>query len=132
MDAKTTEAMLHKQLCEHVWLVEREAGVLMLDTPFSFSDGDHFSIYITETSTGGVKLSDGGHTFMHLSYHDEVDSFRKGARGELLRQILLETGLRELDGEVFIESTMDELAESVVRLGQGLTKIDGLSLFGKQ
>ena len=95
----------------------------MLETPFSYPDGDRYPIYIRETPTGGIRLSDGGHTFMHLSYENEVDSFRKGTRGRLLDQILGETGLNEDEGEFYIETSLDGLAEAVFHLGQGITKV---------
>ena len=95
----------------------------MLETPFAYPDGDRYPIYVGETPTGGVKLSDGGHTFMHLSYEHEVGSFRTGTRGRVLEQILGETGLQDDRGELFVETSMDGLAEAVFRFGQGLTKV---------
>ncbi|TSA09778.1 MAG: DUF1828 domain-containing protein [Deltaproteobacteria bacterium] len=123
IDLKTTQDLLCSHLCSRVRIIERKNGVLMLDTPFSYPDGDRYPIYVLQTPTGGIKLSDGGHTFMHLSYENEVDSFRKGTRGRILDQILGETGLLEMNGEFFIETSMDGLAEAVFQLGQGLTKI---------
>lgn len=123
IDIKHTQDLLCSHLCLRVRIMERRSGILMLETPFSYPDGDRYPIYIHETPTGGIRLSDGGHTFMHLSYENEVDSFRKGTRGRLLQQILGETGLNEGEGEFYVETSMDGLAEAVFRLGQGLTKI---------
>jgi len=123
IDLKTTEALLCSRLCSQVRIVARPSGVLMLDTPFSYPDGDRYPIYLRETPTGGIRLSDGGHTLMHLSYENEVDSFRKGTRGRLLPQILGEMGLNDDGGEFYLETSLDGIAEAVFRLGQGLTKI---------
>ncbi|MFH0939937.1 MAG: DUF1828 domain-containing protein [Planctomycetota bacterium] len=123
IDLKTTQDLLCARLCAHVQIKERRQGVLLIETPFVFPDGDRYPIYIKETSTGGVRLSDGGHTFMHLSYENEIDSFRKGVRGRLLEQILGETTLTESEGEFYIDTSMDRLAEVVFQFGQGLTKI---------
>jgi hypothetical protein len=123
IDVKETQALLCAHLCSRIRIMERKNGVLMLDTPFSYPDGDRYPIYMRETPTGGIRLSDGGHTFMHLSYENEVGSFREGTRDRLLEHILGETGLNEEEGEFYIETSMDGLAESVFYLGQGLTKI---------
>jgi len=123
IDVKETQALLCAHLCVRVRVIECENGVLMLETPFSYPDGDRYPIYVSQTATGGIKLSDGGHTFMHLSYENEVESFRKGTRGKLFEQILGETGLRDEEGELFVETSMDGLTEAVFHLGQGLTKI---------
>lgn len=123
INIRTLQDLLCSHLCSSVRIIERGGGVLMLDTPFSYPDGDHYPIYIQQTSTGGIKLSDGGHTFMHLSYENEVSSFRKGTRGKILDQILGEMGLHEMNGEFFIETSMDGLSEAIFCLGQGLTKV---------
>ena len=50
----------------------------MLESPFTFPDGDHYPIYLSETPGGAVKLSDRGHTLMHVSYEHDVDSLYRG------------------------------------------------------
>ena len=43
-------------------------------------DDQVIDIHLTETPGGGVKLSDRGHTLMHVSYEHDVDSSCEGAR----------------------------------------------------
>lgn len=123
IDTEQVQALLCSHLCVQIRIMERRKGTLMLDTPFAFPDGDHYPIYIEPLPTGGVRLSDNGHTFMHLSYENEVESFRKGTRGRLLGQILGETGLEEAEGAFSLETSLEGLAEAVFRFGQGLTKV---------
>jgi len=123
IDIESTQDLLCRHLCANIRVRERRNGVLLVETPFEFPDGDRYPIYIQETGTGGVRLSDGGHTFMHLSYENEVDTFRKDTRGKLLEQILGETGLQEGGGEFFVVTSLDGLADAVFRFGQGLTKV---------
>ncbi|WP_414041937.1 DUF1828 domain-containing protein [Acidithiobacillus sp. M4-SHS-6] len=40
----------------------------MVNTPFSFPDGDPFVLYLEERPGGILRLTDAGHTLMHLSY----------------------------------------------------------------
>lgn len=123
IDIEHAQELLCARLCAQVRVRERRQDVYLLETPFIFPDGDHYSIYVRETSTGGLLLTDGGDTFMHLSYENDVDAFRRGARARLLEQILGETGLRETDGEFFLETSPERLADAVFRFGQGLTKV---------
>ena len=62
------EKALCEQFCAQVKLHRRDNGMVMLETPFSFPDGDQYPRYLTPTSTGGLRVSDGRHTLMHLSY----------------------------------------------------------------
>lgn len=75
LDHAQLERLLCERLCAHVRVYRRHADMLMLESPFTFPDGDHYPIYLSETPGGGVKLSDRGHTLMHVSYEHYVDSF---------------------------------------------------------
>ena len=79
LDHTQLESLLCERLCANVRVHRRHDDVLMLESPFTFPDGDHYPIYLTETPGGGVKLSDRGHTLMHVSYEHDVDSLRKRA-----------------------------------------------------
>ena len=100
LDHAQLERLLCERLCADVRIHRRHDDVLMLESPFTFPDGDHYPIYLSETTGGGVKLSDRGHTLMHVSYEHDVDSFYKGARASLREQIVRESGIDE-EGGVF-------------------------------
>ncbi len=85
---------LCKTLCGEVSLRKTQQGFLQIITPFTFSDGDVFQLYLDEGSAGALRLSDYGHTFMHLSYDNDLDKFREGTRQKLLDHLLAESGLR--------------------------------------
>ena len=80
LDRTLLEDTLCKRLCAKIRVHERDDGVLMLDTPFTFPDGDHCPIYVTQAGSGKVTLSDGGHTLIHMSYEHDVDTFHEGTR----------------------------------------------------
>ena len=98
LDHTQLERLLCQRLCANVRVHRRHDDVLMLESPFTYPDGDHYPIYLSETSSGGVKLSDRGHTLMHVSYEHDVDSFYEGARATLREQIVRESGIDEEDG----------------------------------
>ena len=70
----------HGHLCANVRIHRRKDDALMMDSSITFPDGDHFPIYLSETANGGVKLSDRGHTLMHISYEHDMDLLYEGAR----------------------------------------------------
>ncbi len=109
-----------------------EDGVLMVESPFTFPDGDHFPIYLSEAAAGRVKLSDLGHTLMHVSYEHDVDLFYGGTRASLREQIVREAGIEEENGIFSVEATPDQLTGALFRLGQALTKIHDLTFLGRE
>ena len=127
------EKSLCAQLCANVTVVARPNNKLMLKTPFHYPDGDHYPIYLEETATGGVRISDGGHTLMHLSYENDIDKFFEGTRSVIMSQVVAQdrVGYNESTGESFVESTVDQMAESVFRLGQSLTRIYDLTFLNR-
>lgn len=118
-------------MCAEVNVISKNENLFLVETPFSFSDGDPYQIYIKELPGGLMRLSDMGHTLMHLSYDNDTDKFREGTRGELFNQILAETLIKEDDGEFYIDTPIDNLSGNIFRLGQTLTKINDLTFLNR-
>ena len=131
LDFPLLEKTLCERLCAKVAVHKRDDGTLMLDTPFTFPDGDQYPIYLTETRTGGVVLSDQGHTLMHISYEHDVDAFLEGTRAALLEQVVREAGMRERAGVFSVEVAPEQLAEAVFQFGQALTKVYDLTFLSR-
>lgn len=131
LDIEKTQEMLCRRLCADVSIVQRKNGMLMLETPFTFPDGDHYVIYLEPLSAGGVRITDGGHTFMHLSYENDVSNFRDGTRGRLLGQVLTESEVKDTEGELWIDSSHDDLPRNVFRLGQAITRLYDLTFLNR-
>lgn len=114
--------------CAEVSLHKR-GGFLMLKTPFTYPDGDGYPLYLSELPGGGVRVSDGGHTLMRLSCENGARKFFGGAGDALLERVAKESGVRhsEENGRFYIDSTVDDLPQSVFRLGQALTRVCGLT-----
>ena len=132
LDYTQLERLLCERLCANVRVHRRHDDVLMLESPFTFPDGDHYPIYLSETSSGGVKLSDRGHTLMHVSYEHDVDSFYEGARATLREQIVRESGIDEEEGIFSIETPPDQVATALFRFGQALTRIHALTFLSRE
>ena len=131
LDAKALQRLLCERLCADVQLVTRPDGALVLRTHFEFPDGDRFPIHVSETGIGGVRLSDRGHTLMHISYDHDVDAFLDGTRGQMLERIVGETGV-DRDGGVFcLDTSIEALPGAVFRFGQALTRIHDLTFLSR-
>ena len=118
-------------MCAEVNLRPKNESLVLVETPFFFADGDPYQIFIKEMPGGIIRLSDMGHTLMHLSYENDIDKFRDGTRGKLLEQIIAETFVKENEGEFFIEGQLENIAFNIFRLGQALTKINDLTFLNR-
>ncbi len=131
MNAVELEGALCQALCGTVKVKARGDDLWQVDTPWTFPDGDTYSIYVSPAPTGGLRVSDQGLTLMRLSYEIDVGKLRDGNRGRLLTQVLADAGLEEDDGEFFLDATAEDLGAGVMRLGQALTRIHDLTFLNR-
>ena len=128
LDVNELQDSLRERLSEAVCVVQRPHGALMVRTPFTFPDGDRYPIHVSEAPSGGLCLSDRGHTLMRISFEHEIDSFLVGARGKLLERIMGESGLRWDGGAVCLDTCEEHLPEAIFLFGQALTRVHDLTL----
>lgn len=131
LDRALLEKTLCERLCANVTIHKRDDGTLMLDTPFTFPDGDHYPVYLSETRTGGVVLSDRGHTLMHISYEHDVEALFTGTRAVLREQVVREAGIEEQDGVFSVEVAPEHIADALFNFGQALTKVYDLTMLSR-
>ena len=128
IDEDALRDLLRERLGQDVSIDRRPDGALMLRTPLRFPDGDGFPIHVSEAPSGGLHLSDRGHTLMHISYDHDVDAFMDGTRGALLERIVAESGVQRQGGAFCVDTPADRLPEALFQLGQALTRIYDLAL----
>ena len=131
INERLLQERLCQRLCQDVGIDRRPDGTLMLRTQFRFPDGDGFPMHLAEAPAGGLRLSDRGHTLMHISYDHDVDAFMEGTRGALLERIVAEGGIQQHGGEFFVDTVADQLPEAIFQLGQALTRIYDLTLLSR-
>lgn len=117
-------------MCADVKLIKRNDKIVVR-TPFSFPDGDPYLIYLTERPGGAIRLSDAGHTLMHLSYENDVEKFKQGTRGKLFDQVLSQNGVSNEDGEIFLDTTPNKVGSAIFKLGQTITSIGDLTFLNR-
>ena len=131
LDADALRDLLCERLCEDVGVDSRADGELMLRTHFTFPDGDGYPFHLAEAPSGGLRLSDHGHTLMHISYEHDIDSFLTGTRGMLLERIVGESGIDQNGGAFFVDTTAERLPEAIFNFGQALTRVYDLTLLSR-
>ena len=131
LNIELLQKSLCKLMCSEIKIVPKNDQLFMIETPFYFADGDPYQIYIKEMPGGIMRLTDMGHTIMHLSYENDIDKFREGTRGRLFEQIKAETSIEDCAGEFYIDTSMENLGFNLFRLGQGLTKIYDLTFLNR-
>ena len=100
-------------------------------TPFEFEDGDHFSIILKKENNSFV-FTDEAHTIMHMSYDMDVSALKKGTRQKILTNTIVNFGLEENNGELFIKVKEDNFGASFYNFVQALVKITDLSYLSKE
>ena len=131
MNTSDLESTLCHALCGSVTVQQRSDALWRVDTPWTFPDGDGYSIYISPAPTGGLRIGDQGLTLMRLGYENDLAKLREGTRGRLLAQVLADAGLMEDDGQFFLESTAEDVGANVLRLGQALTRVHDLTFLNR-
>lgn len=131
LDIDKLQKTLCTLMCAEISIRPKNDKLLSVETPFYFADGDPYQIYIKEMPGGIIRLTDMGHTMMHLSYENDIDKFRGGTRGKLFDQIKTDTLIDEDNGEFYTDTTIDNLGNSIFRLGQALTKISDLTFLNR-
>lgn len=133
MNREELQKEICRQLCADIRLVRREDGKHMISTPFSYPDGDHYSIYVQEVRDGVVRLSDEANTIMRLSYDTpNVEKYFRGKSGELIQQIMREHQVEENKGKFFVDVAVGKIADGVFRLGQALSQVYDLSYLSRE
>lgn len=133
LDIAKLKETLCTSLCKEVNLYPKKDNRVIIDTPFKFPDGDSLLIFAEPISTGGLRLSDCGHTLMRLSHSMDVDDIAKhGNKNKLFQQIINENGLSFESGQIFVDVSTNDIGKAVFRLSQALRQIFDISLTAQQ
>lgn len=107
MNMQTLKKQFKTAVSSEIELVKEGIDRYQIFTPFRFDDGDH---YVTVLKKCGDKwrVTDEGHTLLHLSISTDVDSlYSPGKRRDIFQSALNEYGTVENDGELYIEIQND-------------------------
>lgn len=130
MTLEQIEKSLCLGFCSSIKTRIKPDGSIQVALPFVGCDSDAYNIFIAKQADGSFKVSDKGSTLMRLSYENDLKQL-KGARTEVLNQIIQENGASFNNGEVFIRSLEKDLTTTTFKLGQTLTRLSDLGLWNK-
>ena len=119
LDIDALRNLLCQRLCEDVGVEARPDRELMLRTHFRFPDGDSYPFHLSAAPAGGLRLSDRGHTLMHISYEHDIDSFLTGTRWALFERIVGESSLSYENGAFYTDTSVERLPEGHLRFRAG-------------
>lgn len=120
-----------EKVSEAVRLHEEGMDRYRVFTPFTFDDGDYYSIVLKKNGKGWI-LTDEGHTFMHLSYEMDMSVLDKGKRLELLDSVLSGFGITESDGSLEMYFKPGDAGNALYSYLQALTKITDLNYLSRE
>lgn len=122
MDIKAIEKKFSQKVAEEIRLVAKGNERYAVLTPFMFDDGDHLVIALKRRD-GAWEISDGGHTYMHLSYEiDHADMFG-GTCGEIIATALKMFHVKDRDGELVVDVIDGDYGEALFTFVQALLRI---------
>lgn len=103
-------------------LYERRPDNLQLILPIHYEDGDMVEIYLTDSPKGEeyVRVCDYGLTLMRLSYTFDISS---PARQQIFENILINNGLANDEGNLFLDTPLSRLTESIFQFAGCAQKV---------
>lgn len=121
--------ILKEQFNQRLQLVDKRPGISQLIVPLFHEDGDMVDIFLEGLGGERVRICDYGMTLMRLSYEYEVDTANKR---RILAKILSENGLKEEDGNLYIETSPDRLYPAVMQFAQAVAKVGSMRNFKRE
>lgn len=104
-------------------LVPAGSNRYYVSNPFIQDDGDHLAIRL-EYVNGQWVFTDGGSTYMRLSYRIDLDSlYDSGTRSDVVQAALRQYGVRDDGGILVKEITQDNYGRAVLALAQAMIRI---------
>ncbi|MGC2446075.1 MAG: DUF1828 domain-containing protein [Candidatus Sulfotelmatobacter sp.] len=105
---------------------------IVVNTPFRFSDGDHFVIALRREDDGWV-LTDEANTVMHLSYCMDIDALEdEGNRKELFDNSLSLFSVENRGGELVKRVAGDKFGDALFNFVQALMKVSDVSYLTRE
>ena len=102
----------------------------IVETPFTFDDGDHLKIVLKRDKDGEWFLTDEGHTLMHLTY--EGINLDTPTRQRIIENALLLYGITSDEGEMRLGIEDGEYGDALYSFVQGLIHISDVSYLKRE
>lgn len=127
--------LLRAQFGDFVRLVEKRPSIQQIFAPLYHEDGDMMDLFLDLPKDADllpesrIRLSDHGLTLMRLSYTFDLDTPNKE---KIFQRILLENGVNEEDGELYMETRAESLYPALMQFAQVIGKVCNMRLFRRE
>jgi len=110
---------------------EKRAGKYQLVAPILHEDGDKVDIYIQQSPLGEnyVRICDFGMSLMRLSYHCQINT---PVNKKILKNILFNNGVQNENGNLYLDSKLSQLYESVFQFTGCVQKVCSMDYWNKE
>jgi len=127
--------LLQEQFGNFVRLEEKRPNVQQVVAPLYHEDGDMMDLFLDLPKNADllvgqrIRLSDHGMTLMRLSYTFNLDTPNKE---RIFHRILLENGVSEEEGELYMETNAESLYPALMQFSQAIGKVCNMRLFRRE
>lgn len=127
--------LLRGQFGDFVRLEEKRPNIQQVFAPLYHEDGDMMDVFLDLPKDADlsadrrIRLSDHGMTLMRLSYSFDLDTPNKE---KIFQRILLENGVSEDDGEIYMEAGAESLYPALMQFSQAIGKVCNMRLFRRE
>lgn len=131
MDINKVISLLRDRAKNSFDVYERRPGNYQLIVPILHEDGDMVDIYLQDSPLGEnyIRVCDFGMTLMRLSYTYEINS---PTREQIFENILLNNGISNDEGNLYLDTTIKMLYESILQFAGGVQKICNMRYWSKE
>jgi hypothetical protein len=127
--------LLQKQFGDFVRLEEKRPNIQQIFAPLYHEDGDMMDVFLDLPKNANlaehsqIRISDHGMTLLRLSYSFDLDTPNKE---KIFQRILLENGVSESEGEIYLETTPHSLYPALMQFAQAIGKVCNMRLFRRE
>src|ERR1700741_3912177 len=132
MNITDIENSFKSKVCSEIRIIKEGVDRYKIFSPFEFEDGDRLVIVIKKLR-GKYVLTDEGHTYMHLSYDNDISTFEKGTRAKIISSVISNFNLKEEQGSLIHElQDENDWGNSFYNYVQALIKITDVNYLSRE
>jgi hypothetical protein len=119
------------KLHDSITLEQLDQNMFELITPYTFSDGDGFSIVLKKENDNWI-LTDEGDTLMHLDILGISEaSLLSGTKHKIFSAILEQFSMIDRDGELILKIENDDYITAYYQFTQALMKVSDIEFLSR-
>lgn len=131
MDIANIKASLGQDLTRGFDVYERRPGDYQLILPMLHEDGDMVDVYLQDSPLGEgyVRICDFGMALMRLSYTFDINT---PTREDIFESILVNNGIKNHEGNLYIDASIDTLYESILQFVGCVQKVCNMRYWSRE